>query len=245
MQFFFFVLGSIFGSFLGVIIDRLPAKRSIVYGRSECDYCEAFLRPQDLIPVVSFIKNKGSCARCKEVLSPRYLYLELLSGFLFLLAFRQFSISFDLLIALIFTSLLIVIAFIDIDTMLIYDKMHFFILALGLIRLMNDPSNLKNQILGALIVSLPYLILAILTQGIGGGDVKLSFSVGFFLGVPNVIVGFILAILLGGLHGIYLLKHKGLDLKTAIPFGPYLCIGFFTALLYGSSIAKWYLNFLI
>lgn len=245
MQLLFFVIGTIFGSFLGLVIDRLPVKRSIIFGRSKCDYCDTVLRPQDLIPICSFLKNKGQCGMCEMTLSPRYLYLEILSGFMFLLAFRQFSLSFDLLIALIFTSLLIVIAFIDIDTMLIYDKMHFFILALGILRLINNPANFKNQILGSVIVSLPYFILAILTQGIGGGDVKLSFSAGFLLGITNIIVGFVLAILLGGIHGIYLLKIKDFKLKTAIPFGPYLCMGFFVALLYGYSISEWYLKFLM
>ena len=245
MQFVFFTLGSIFGSFLGVIIDRLPAKRNILTGRSECDSCHTLLKPLDLVPIFSFLLNKGRCRHCNSKLSPRYLYLEILTGFAYLLAYRQFLFSFDLIIALIFASLLIVIAFIDIDPMLIYDKFHLFIILLGLAQLFHDPSNWKNQLIGAIIISVPYLILALITQGIGGGDVKLSFSAGFLLGVPSVVVGFILAVILGGIHAVYLLKVKGVELKTAIPFGPYLCIGFFIAALYGPQIATWYLQFLL
>ena len=245
MQVLFFVFGSIFGSFLGVVIDRLPEKRDLVHGRSECDTCHTLLKPLDLVPIFSYLFNKGRCRHCGVKLSPRYLYLEILTGTVFLLVYNHFNLSFDLVIALIFASLLIVIAFIDLDTMYIYDSFQILILALGLIRVLYDPTNFKIQLLGAVIVSLPYLLLALITKGIGGGDVKLSFSAGFLLGAPSVLVGFVIAILLGGLHGIYLLKIKGLELKTAIPFGPYLCIGFFLALMHGSSLASWYMNLLL
>lgn len=245
MQVLFFVFGSIFGSFLGVVIDRLPEKRDLVQGRSECDTCHTLLKPMDLVPIFSYLFNRGHCRHCGTKLSPRYLYLEILTGTVFLLTYNHFNLSFDLVIALVFASLLIVIAFIDLDTMYIYDSFQILILMLGLIRLFHNPSNFKNQLLGAFIVSLPYLILAVITKGIGGGDVKLSFSAGFLLGAPSILVGFVIAIIIGGLHGLYLLKIKGLELKTAIPFGPYLCIGFFFALLHGTSIASWYLQFLL
>lgn len=245
MQVFFFILGTIFGSFFGVIIDRLPEKRSIAYGRSECDQCHTVLKPLDLVPVFSYLVNKGRCRHCGMKLSSRYLYLELLTGFLFLLVFHQVSFSYDLLLALTFTSLLIVIAFIDLDTMYIYDGFQYIIFGLALVNIFLHPGDFKSKIIGAIIVFIPYLLLAIATKGIGGGDVKLSFTAGFFLGFPNILVGFILAVLLGGVHGIYLLKIKKLELKTAIPFGPYLCIGFFVAMLYGPSIITWYLQFLL
>lgn len=245
MQLFFFILGSIFGSFLGVIIDRLPDKRDFVQGRSECDTCHSVLKFFDLIPILSYLIHQGRCRHCKEKLSLRYLFLEVLTGLVFLLTFNRFGLNYDLIIPLVFSATLIVIAFIDIDTMYIYDGFQYIILGLGVIHLFLNPSTFTSKLMGALLVSIPYFILALITQGIGGGDVKLTFTSGFLLGFPNILVGFLIGIIIGGFHGVFLLKVKRLDMKTALPFGPYLCIGFYIALLYGGSIASWYLQFLL
>ncbi len=237
-----FVLGLIFGSFLGVIIDRLPQERNIVAGRSMCDTCERSLEWIDLIPLVSFIMFKGRCRRCKTKLSYRYPLLELITGSAYLMAFHVFGLSYMSLVAMILASVLIVIAFIDIDTMIIYDRFHVILLALGAIVIALNPSSLKSGLLGIVIVSVPYLILAIVTQGIGGGDVKLIASAGLMLGASNTVLAFVLSTLVGGVYGVILILGKKVSAKDAIPFGPFLCIGIYTSLLYGDKIVSAYLS---
>ena len=237
-----FVLGLIFGSFLGVIIDRLPQERNIVAGRSMCDTCERSLEWIDLIPLVSFIMFKGRCRRCKTKLSYRYPLLELITGSAYLMAFHVFGLSYMSLVAMILASVLIVIAFIDIDTMIIYDRFHVILLALGAIVIALNPSSLMSGLLGFVIVSVPYLILAIVTQGIGGGDVKLIASAGLMLGASNTVLAFVLSTLVGGVYGVILILGKKVSAKDAIPFGPFLCIGIYTSFLYGDKIVSAYLS---
>lgn len=237
-----FVLGLIFGSFLGVIIDRLPQERNIVAGRSMCDTCERSLEWIDLIPLVSFIMFKGRCRRCKTKLSYRYPLLELITGSAYLMAFHVFGLSYMSLVAMILASVLIVIAFIDIDTMIIYDRFHVILLALGAIVIALNPSSLKSGLLGIVIVSVPYLILAIVTQGIGGGDVKLIASAGLMLGASNTVLAFVLSTLVGGVYGVILILGKKVSAKDAIPFGPFLCIGIYTSFLYGDKIVSAYFS---
>ncbi len=237
-----FVLGTIFGSFLGVIIDRLPSGRNIATGRSQCDSCSKTLGPLDLIPIFSFLKSKARCAYCKSPLSWRYLHLELITGLAYLLVYLKTGIQIEFILGAILASLLIVIAYIDIDTIMIYDRFHVLILILGLCFWILDPGTLNSRLLGMVIVSIPYLILAIVTKGIGGGDVKLIAAAGFLLAWPNTLLAFILATLLGGVYGIYLLLSKKSSAKDAIPFGPYLCIGIFIAYLYGPMIINFYIS---
>ena len=237
-----FVLGLIFGSFLGVIIDRLPQERNIVAGRSMCDTCERSLEWIDLIPLVSFVMFKGRCRRCKTKLSYRYPLLELITGSAYLMAFHVFGLSYMSLVAMILASVLIVIAFIDIDTMIIYDRFHVILLALGAIVIALNPSSLMSGLLGFVIVSVPYLILAIVTQGIGGGDVKLIASAGLMLGASNTVLAFVLSTLVGGVYGVILILGKKVSAKDAIPFGPFLCIGIYTSFLYADKIVSAYLS---
>lgn len=244
MYLIFFILGTIIASFLGVLIQRIPEERDFVKGRSQCDFCNTELSVLDLIPIISFVFNKGRCRYCKKKLSNRYLIIEVLTGIAFVLIYKEASSYPQLIIQLIFTSILIVIAYIDIDTMLIYDRFHIYILALGLVDSFINPETLKYRFLGAFVVSIPYFILAKLTNGIGMGDVKLSFSGGFFLAYPNIVAAFIISIIIAGIHAIYLLPSKKVNMKSAVPFGPYLCIAFFLSMLYGNRIIFWYLSLL-
>ncbi|CAM3581519.1 A24 family peptidase [Erysipelothrix urinaevulpis] len=240
----FFVFGLIIGSFLGVLIIRIPEGRDFVHGHSECDFCKTQLKAIDLIPVLSFLMNKGQCRYCKQTLSHRYLILELLTGFTFALVAANEPAIIPLILNLIFVSLLIVIAYIDLDTMLIYDRFHLYLILLALLKLINSPNNWKVHILGAVVVSFPYYILAKLTKGIGMGDVKLTISAGLYLGFPNILVAFLVALIIAGIHAISMIITKKASLKTKIPYGPYLVIGFIIALTHGPALIQWYLNIL-
>ena len=242
MKFMIFMLGMLIGSFLGVVIDRLPAGRNIAVGRSECDNCHTQLRPLDLIPIVSFALSQGQCRHCRTRLSLRYPLIEVLTGFAFLMVYNNNGSVFEVMIGFSLASVLIVVAMIDFDTMYIYDRFHIILLLLGIVLIANDPSSIKMRLLGTVIVSIPYLILAIITQGIGGGDVKLIAAAGLVLGAPNTVVAFIISTLLGGIVAVYIVLFNKKKAKDAIPFGPYLCIGIFTAFLFGNQIINYYIN---
>lgn len=242
MKLMIFVLGMLIGSFLGVVIDRLPAGRNIAVGRSECDNCHTQLGPLDLIPVVSFALSQGQCRHCKTRLSLRYPLIEVLTGFAYLMVYNSSGSVFNAMIGFSLASVLIVVSMIDFDTMYIYDRFHIILLILGIILIVHDPSSIKMRLLGTVIVSIPYLILAIITQGIGGGDVKLIAAAGLVLGAPNTVVAFIISTLLGGIVAVYIVLFNKKKAKDAIPFGPYLCIGIFTAFLYGNQLINFYIN---
>lgn len=242
MMFFILILGLIVGSFLCLVIDRLPLGRSIVIGRSQCDTCDLELESIDLIPVLSYLIFKARCRRCKSHLSLRYPMIEILTALSFIAAYSVFGWYYETLVACILASILIVIAIIDIDTFIIYDRFHFMILILGFALLIMDPTSFKDRILAMFIVSVPYLILAVITQGIGGGDVKLIAAAGLLLGTANTILAFLISTILGGFYALYLVVRKQAKAKQAIPFGPFLCIGIYTAFLYGSNLVHYYFS---
>lgn len=237
-----FVFGTVFGSFYGVIIDRLPTHRNIATGRSECDHCHTVLKPIDLVPILSFILQRGRCRYCKTKLSYRYLILELLTGGLFYLNVVHFGPSMRAIFACILVSILIIVSYIDIDTMIINDRFHLLIIILASIEIILFKKSLLEMIVGALIVSLPLLVVAIITQGIGGGDIKLMAAAGLLLGPYSTVVAFIIGTLIGGVFGIGALLNKSKNRKSEIPFGPYLCIGIYCAYLYGPTLIDFYIN---
>ncbi len=239
-----FIFGLIMGSFLGVIIDRLPRKESIATGRSRCETCNRNLSALELIPLVSYFIQGGKCKSCKTKLSLRYPLLEILTAISYLLVYTKFNLSTQTVFALIFTSILIIIAFIDIDTLMIYDRFHFLILILALIEAVIFKKNIFHLVIASLIIALPLYIVAIITGGIGGGDIKLMFASGFLLGITNILVAFVIAVVLGGSYGIVTLLNKKHNRKDAIPFGPFLCMGLYFAMLYGTQLSSWYLSFL-
>jgi len=239
------IFGTIIGSFLNVVIYRLPKHESIVYGPSHCMQCGEKIRPYDLIPVLSYLILGGKCRHCHTKISIRYPMIELLNGLLYLWIFQVFGITADSVLLMAFTSALIVITMIDYDTMDIYDGPLILILLLGIIRLALDFSTFPSAMLGGLIVSVPLYIIAVLTKGFGGGDIKLMTVAGFFLGAKITVVAMLFGIVTGGIWGIILLLFFKKDGKAMIPFGPFLCAGLFIASLYGIQFANWYIGLII
>lgn len=240
-----FIFGIIIGSFLNVVIYRLPKHESIVFGPSHCMNCNEKIKSYDLIPILSYLILGGKCRHCHTKISIRYPLIEFFNGLLYVWIFSVYGITLDSVLLMAFTSSLLVIAMIDFDTMDIYDGVLVTILILGVLRLALNFDSFPNAALGGLIVSIPLYIIAMLTQGIGGGDVKLMAVAGFFLGVKATVVGTFIGILTGGFWGIILLTLFKKEGKAMIPFGPFLCLGMFLASLYGTQIANWYLGLMI
>ena len=239
-----FIFGTIFGSFYGVVIDRLPKGISISTGRSRCEYCDRDLTPLELIPIVSYRIQGGKCRTCHTKLSLRYPFLEILTGVAFTMCYVVFGLTPKLYTSLIFVSILIMVAFIDIDTMTIYDRFHVLILVVALFEAFYFHKSFMDVLIGSVIISVPLYLIALFTGGIGGGDIKLMFVSGMLLGVKGILVAFVIAVILGGVYGIYSITINKHTRKDAIPFGPFLCIGLFIAILYAPEISTWYLSLL-
>lgn len=237
-----FILGTIFGSFLNVVIYRLPQKESIIVGRSHCPKCNHVIRPTELIPILSYILLRGKCKECKTAISIRYPLIEAITGLLFLISYLTFGLSAQLLIALPLSLILIVIAMIDIDTLEIYDRFQIMLFILALINLIISPLPWIDHVIGFFIISIPFYIIALLTNGMGGGDIKLIAIAGFLLGYQATLVTFFISSLTGSIWAIYLMIFKKSGRKTQLPFGPFLCIGIYFAYHYSDVIIQTYLK---
>lgn len=251
---FIFIVGTAIGSFLNVLIDRLPNDQSIM-GRSHCDHCKKTLISADLIPVVSFIAMRGRSRCCGKKLSIQYLLIELLTGLVFLGIFAyltRFGILPNTNWLLIISSFgiastLIVIFMADLKYQIIPDSMQisllFFVLLLTFVSGFSIESITKSIIAGAGIMA-PILLLYLVTKGrgMGFGDVKLSFTIGFWLGIKGGAVSLYIGFIIGAIVSIFLIFLKKKKLKSKIAFGPFLVTGMIIVAIFKDQIFSWLLK---
>lgn len=265
IQIFFFLIGSVIGSFLNVCIYRIPREKSIVSPPSACPGCNKPIRPYDNIPIISYIMLRGKCRDCGTKISMRYPLVELLTSVLFVFMYRNFGKSvfpfftFELISLLVFVSLLIAISFIDLDFQIIPDILSIGGLVLGFIlsifrpffRNIDPKFGIIDSLLGILIGGGLLFAIAWLYQfftkreGMGGGDIKLLGMIGAFCGWKGVLFSLVSGSVLGTLIGIPLMLAKGAGTKYAIPFGPFLSLGALFYVLMGNTIIRSAMNFLI
>lgn len=245
-------LGLIFGSFATVVAYRVPRGSSIVTGRSRCPSCDAQIAWHDNIPLLGYVLLRGRCRNCGTRISPRYLWIELATGLSWALLVWRNGVSLEVVIFAAFFWVLVVLTAIDLEHKLLPNKIVYpaFVaswVALPVVALVNDDlGSLKGAAFGALIFGgFLFTVAFIAPAGMGGGDVKLAFVLGTYLGYAGgigvTLVGMFLSFLLGGVIGIALLMRGG-DRKTQIPFGPFLAAGTVLAILWGRSILDWYLG---
>ncbi len=245
----FAVFGLVIGSFLNVCIYRMPKNISVAKGRSYCPKCDETLSPLELVPVLSFLALRGRCRHCKAKISPRYAAVELLTAILFALCgyfIAPYSIVFAAVYA-IFFAILIVITFIDLDTMEVPDRLHICIAILALACMYFRVDEFWYYLLGAVIVSIPMLIIAIITGGFGGADIKLMAAAGLLLGAKSIVVSFLAAILIMGSIGVVLIIRKIIfkrEYNKKMPFCPALTFGCVTGTFLGDIISGWYFSLL-
>lgn len=230
------------GSFLNVVIYRLPRKESVVWPGSHCPSCEHCLKVWDLIPILSYIWLGGRCCYCNDRISPRYLLVEILTTITFLLVYLKMDLLVETGVGWIFTAILIITAFIDIDEGIIPDIITYPGIIIGLF-LSPYTIGIKSSALGAIIFSGIFLSTAILSRGgMGGGDIKLAGVIGTFIGFGGSMMTLIIASLTGGLWAAILLWQGKADRKTAIRFGPFLSVAAWLVWLYGTEILDFYLR---
>ena len=247
-----FLLGISIGSFLNVVILRLPRHESLIKRASHCMTCGAKIRPIDLIPVFSWLFLRGKCHSCGEKISPRYPIVEALNGLLYVLTFAVLDINAKAIITCVLISLLIVVGFMD------WDTMEIDMIIVALIFLLAIPSaifteevSLKNRIIGAFAISVPFFIIGEISRifikkksgedyrAIELGDTILMFAAGALLGTQAIIVSAFIGILLAAVIG---LIYKIVTGESKFAFGPYLSIGIAIAALWGNGIANWYIG---
>lgn len=241
------LLGLLIGSFLNVVIYRVPRGESIVSPGSHCPACGHSLRAWELIPVVSFLIQKGQCRNCQSHISWRYPVVELLTGILFFIT-ATLSLSMEthparLLLNLVFVAVLIALSFIDLDTFRLPDVLTLPLLGIGLLGAFLIPGNPSGweSVLSALGAGgLFWIIARVYPQGMGLGDVKLVAALGAFLGFPSIFLAVFMGSFVGASIGIFLLFAGRKRFRQQIPFGPYLALGAIFALLWGTRIFDWY-----
>lgn len=237
---YIFIIGSIVGSFLNVCICRIPLKESIVTGRSHCTKCGHVLTFREMMPILSYLFLKGKCKNCKAPISLQYPLIELANAVLYLLAVLRYGFTFYALLLCIFSSVLLVTAGIDFHTMEIPNVLSVWISGLAILHILLFPSFFKEGLIGIFLLSVPMLLLSLLTNGFGGGDIKFCAACGFFLGYQLVLLGFFFACLAASVFGCFQLARKKADKKTAFAFGPYLAAGFLISALFGNQILSAY-----
>jgi leader peptidase (prepilin peptidase) / N-methyltransferase len=243
-----FVLGLCLGSFLNVVIHRLPRGESLAHPRSRCPRCRHGIRPWHNIPVLGWLLLRGRCADCGLPISPRYPLVELAGGALLLVAATVFPTPVHSLAAAWFFLSLTAVLFIDLEHRIIPDEISLGGTALGLL-LAHWTVGLVPAVIGALagagglfLVSLVYRGLRH-RDGMGMGDVKLAAMLGAFLGLPGVVLTVLLASLFGSILGVTLMMARRGSGTTALPFGSLLAPAAAFALLWGPRIWAWYAGF--
>ena len=237
-----FLLGCCVGSFCNVLIYRIPKEEEFVKTPSHCMACGHELKWFELIPVLSWLLQKGKCRACGVKLSAQYPVVELLNGLMWLVAgllFRGDWLQVGLYCGL--YSMLMVLSVIDWRTFIIPNGINLVIFLLGVVRLVTDLQNWSLYLIGMVSVALVFFLLHVLTggQGLGMGDVKLVAGAGLLLGWPKML----LAVLIGSLGGalIHMARMKrGAERKLA--FGPYLAAGIWFSALVGQQMIEAYLS---
>jgi len=245
-ELFIFILGTAIGSFLNVLIDRLPNEESI-NGRSHCDYCKKKIAWYDLFPIISFFVLKGKSRCCRKKLSWQYPAVEFVTGLVFVMVFKDspyygISIIRTVLTASIMSALIVIFVS-DFKYHLISD---YILLALFVFSVIYNLLSIISISLffyffiSSLIVALPIFLIYFLSKerAMGLGDVYLSAIMGFLLGWKTGLFALYIAFVTGAIFGLITIIFKNKKLKSKIAFGPFLVIGMVVMLFWGEKIVE-------
>jgi leader peptidase (prepilin peptidase)/N-methyltransferase len=262
-----FLFGLLFGSFGNVVIWRFPRGENLSHPGSHCPSCDTPIAWYDNVPVLSWMALGAKCRACHEPISPRYPAVELLSGILWLLAGVKFGLSLTTIFCVVFFYLLMLLAFIDWDTMHLPNTLVGLLFVVGMLgaglsQLTGLPAvpllamgggwlaqPLVSALVGAVLSGGILLAVGVVyslirkTQGFGMGDAKLLGTIGVFLGVYGLLAAFI-ATLLGAVYGVISARRSEEGGKHKFPFGPFIVAGAVLTTLAGQAIWAWYAGLL-
>ena len=234
--------GAVVGSFLNVVVHRVPLGESIVSPGSRCPDCGAPVKAYDNVPVVSWLLLRGRCRACGARISGRYPLVELLTAAVFAAVVAVRGFDDDLLLELPFVAALIALAAIDLDHRLLPNKIVYPLAVWGVVAtLLVDSGDLVEHLVAGAGAFL-FLFLAVLAypRGMGMGDVKLAGAMGLFLGL-SVIPALLTAFLSGSVIGVAIIAREGVAArKKAVPFGVFLALGGIVAVLAGPELIDLY-----
>ena len=240
------VFGLVIGSFIGVVVDRLPRQESIVSPPSHCVACSAPVRAYDNIPVVSYVVLRGRCRACGARIPPRDALLELGIGILFVLLAWRLTSAWALPAYCVLAAAIVGISAIDVEHMRIPSTLVYSTAVLGapLLVLASAGTHRWSALLGALIggavaFAAFFTLFFAVPKGIGFGDVRLAGLCGGFLGwmgYREVIVGFLISFIVAGVPAAVLLAMHKVNRRTQIPFGPFLAAGTVITVLFGAPV---------
>lgn len=249
------ILGLFIGSFLLVVADRLHAKRSFVYGRSDCPSCHHKLGPLELIPLISWLALGGRCKHCKKPIPAKYPLVELLTGLVFLLTVSRHLPStpiqyLNLALWLFIGSSFVVLAVYDLQWYILPDRVLLPLIAPALVIASltalqtHSWQVLIGPIVAALIFGGGFFGIAAISGGrwMGGGDIKLAFIMGLLLGIQKTALAMFIAFNAAAIVGLTLIALKRKTRRDMIPFGPFLIAGTLVAYWFGGDIINWYLR---
>lgn len=245
-EIFVILFGLVIGSFLNVVIVRLPEQRSIVRPPSHCPTCQTPIPFYLNIPVLSYLILRGRCRFCRRPISPRYPLVEAFTAFTFWLAFWQYGLSLHAAATVVFLCLLIVLALTDLDHMILPNELTLGGTGLFLVYSYFHPDILVIDALLAaaggagLFLGLYYFYLKVRhIEGMGLGDVKMMLLLGLFLGIRRLVVAVLLASLSGLLVGLFFIVFRKKNLKMELPFGTFLAFGSYLSLFFGEFLLLW------
>lgn len=246
------LLGACVGSFLNVVIHRLPIGQSLVSPPSHCPSCGHAIRWHDNVPILGWFLLRGRCRDCGEGISPRYAIVEALTAILAAALAVQGGFTLDTLAAFWFGASLVALTYIDLDHRLLPDRITLPGIVVGvafaaIATATRGGGALGRSVAGVLLgggilwfVAWAYHA-ATGREGMGGGDIKLLAMIGAFLGWKGVLLTLLLASFVGSAVGTALMIRDRSDSKIAIPFGPFLAIGALVTLFWGDRIVDWYM----
>ena len=237
------LLGLIAGSFLNVVIHRVPLRQSVVWPASRCPACGAPIEPRDNVPLLSYVVLRGRCRNCKARISARYPLVEALTGGLFAAAAYEFGLGLELLSALALILALIALAGTDLEHRLLPNVIVAPAALVGFVlSVLNSPGNWWVYLVSALAVAGALFALAFAYPGgMGMGDVKMGGMLGAFLG-PYAALAVFLGALCGAITGGLLMAAGKMQRRQALPFGVFMALGGIVALFVGPELWDLYLN---
>lgn len=244
------IIGLCIGSFLNVVIYRLPRKIPLMFARSECPNCKNKIAFYDNIPVLSYLILGGKCRKCKTRISFRYPLIEIINMVAYLVMAHYFQLTPMFFIFAVLSSALIAIFFIDLDFQIIPDSITLPGILIGLgVSFLPNGIGIVSSAIGMVVGGGSLYLVAILgdklfkKESMGGGDIKMAAMLGAFLGWQKVVFIFFGSAAVGMVISIFVLAlSKKIRRSRMIPFGPFLAIAAFIAILYGDTIIAYYIN---
>lgn len=242
-------LGLIWGSFVNVLIYRLPLGRSVVFPPSACPHCKKPVAPYDNVPLLSYLLLWGRCRHCGGEISIRYPLVELVVAAASLAAYHRYGFGIEYAVEFAFVAAMVALVVIDYDHRILPNVITIPGAILGLLlAFVREPITPLDALLGAALgagilfgVAEVYFRLRKI-EGLGMGDVKMMAMVGAFLGWKGVLLTLLVGSFLGSVVGLALMATKGKSLKTALPFGTFLGIAASATLFVGAPLIDWYFN---